>query len=151
MLQKDRCTVPLEERMGTDGDADEQIAGGTAVAARAALPPEGHGLAVVNAGGNTDGDLALLADTAGTAAVLTGLMDQFALAAALGTGGGGGKGESPATPLDADGTAAVAVGADLRCGAGGAAAALAGIAVLGAAEGDLLLAAEGGLLEGDGH
>jgi len=70
VLQIDRRAVPLEEFVGADGDADEQIARRAAVFARAALPPEGDRLAVVDAGGDGDGELALTADAARAAAAL---------------------------------------------------------------------------------
>ena len=78
-------------------------------------------------------------------------MDDLTGAPALGTGGGGGEGEAARSTLDAHLAGAVAVGADLRGGAAGTARAVAGGAVFGAVEADLLLHASHGLLKGDGH
>src|SRR5699024_10147719 len=70
-----------------------------------------------------------------------------------GAGGGGCEHAHGRLPPDLDRAGAVAVRAHLRGGAGGAAAAAAGAAGLIPLHGDLLLAAEGGLLkaDGDGH
>ena len=137
--------------MGLDGDANEQIARRAAVFARAALPPQGDGLAVVDARRDGDGQLLLPPDAPRAAAGFAGLVDDLSGTAAAGAGRGGGEGEASSSPLDPDHAAAVTVGTDLRRGAGGAAGALALLAGLRAGDGDLLLAAEGRLFEGDGH
>ena len=66
-------------------------------------------------------------------------------------GGRTGEGKAARPPLDADGPGAPAVRADLRCGPWLTAGAVAGVTLLGAVQVDLLLAAEGGLLKGDGE
>ena len=77
--------------MGTDGDGDQQVAGGAAVDTSVALAPDGDGLAVVDARGDAGLDDLAAADGAAAVAVLAGLVDDLALAAALGAGGAGGE------------------------------------------------------------
>lgn len=135
---------------GLHRDGDEQITRRTTVLAGTALTPEGDGLTVVDARRDGDGQLFLPPHAARAIAGLTGLVNDFSGTPALGAGGGGGEGKATATSLDANCATAVAVRADLRRGAGGASGAVADVALFGAAHRDLLLAAEGRLLEGDG-
>ena len=137
--------------MGPDGDGDEQIASGAAVFTGVALASDRDGLAVVNSGGDGGLDGLALADRPRAVAVLTGLVDDAALTAAFGAGGGGGEHTHGGLPPDLDLAGAVAVGADLRRGAGCAAAAAASLAALHALHGDSLVAAEGRLFKADGQ
>ena len=118
----------LEQGVGPDGDADEQVAGGAAVLAGVALAPEGDGLAVVDAGG--DGDLDRPAACGRCRCRRQSLQgwwmilpvppqrEQGAVVAKTHM--------ARLPPLDADHAGAAAVGADLRGGAGRAAGAVAG-------------------------
>src|SRR5699024_1647550 len=137
--------LPPEQLMGPDGDGDQQVARRAAVLAGVALAPDGDGLAVVDAGGDAGLDGLFLPHHAAAPAVLAGLVDDAALAAALGAGGGGGEHAHGRLPPDLDRAGAVAVRAHLRRGAGGAAAAVAGVAGLVPLHGDFLLTAEGRL------
>src|SRR5699024_10377753 len=128
-----------------------QVAAGPAVAPGVALAPQGDGLPVVDAGGNRDLHGLPPPDLAGAAAVLAGVGDDLALAAAAGAGCGGGEHAHGGLPPLLDLTGAVAVGAGLRAGARRRAGAVAGLALLHPVQGDLLLAAEGRLLKGDGQ
>ena len=116
-----------------------------------ALATDGNGLAVVDAGGDAGLDGLAALNEAGAMAVLTGLVDDLALAAALGAGGGGGEDTHGGLPPHLDSAGAVAVRAHLRRGAGGAAVAVAGVTGLHPLHGDGLLTAEGRLFEADGH
>ena len=133
------------------GNGDQQVAGRAAVLSGVALTPDGDGLAVVDTGWDAGLDGFALAYRACAVAVLAGLVDDLALAAALGTGGAGGEhahgGLSPYLDL----TAAVAVRADLRRGAGGAAVAVAGAALLHTIHGNFFFAAESRFLKTDGQ
>ena len=87
-------------------------------------------------------------ETLGEAAAVTvgaGLVDDAARAAALAAGVAGGEHPHGRLAAGLHHAAAVALGADLRRGAGGAAAALTGGALLHALHRQLLFAAEGGL------
>ena len=143
--------VPLEDGAGLDADAHDQIAGGTAVLTRVALAPDGDRLALVDAGGDVHLDAALFACHARAAAALAGAVDDLTRAPAPLAGGRAGKGKAAAAPLDAYHTGTPAVGAHLRRGPGLTAGAVAVLALLRAAKLDLLLAAKGGLLKGDGQ
>ena len=133
--------------MGRHVDAHDQVAGGTAVAAHIALAPDGNGLAIVDACRDLHADLLGLPQAAAAAAGLAGLVDDLALAPAVGTDGAGGHGAEHGPLLHAHLTGAVALGADLGCGTLGAAGAATGVAGLNVLDGDLLLTAEGGLLQ----
>ena len=114
-----------------------------------ALAAQGDGLAVVDAGGDVDGDRPLAAHLALAAALGAGVLHQLAGAAAAAAGGGGGHDAEGRALLYAHLTGAAAVGAGLRAGAGLAAGSAAVLAVLDAGDRDLLAAAECGLLKGD--
>src|SRR5438270_5493580 len=72
-----------ELRVLVDGDEYVQIAGRTAI--ETGFPFAGHAQAraIVDAGGDFDGDIFLLAHAAGAVAVRAGILDHFAGAAAL--------------------------------------------------------------------
>ena len=137
--------------MGLDGDDDLKVPGGTAVLPGAALSPQGDDLPVVDARG--DGDLEGLApaDLAGAAAVLAGGGDDLPRAAAPGARARGGEDAHGGLPPLLDLAGAAAGRAGLRAGARRRAGALAGLALLHPVDADLLLTAEGRLLEGDGQ
>ena len=115
-----------------------------------ALTAQGDGLAVVDAGGDVDRDGPLAAHLALAAAVGAGVLHQLAGAAAAAAGAGGSHDAEGRPLLDAHLAGAAAVGTGLRARAGLAARAAALLAVLDAGDRDLLAAAEGRLLKGDG-
>ena len=149
LLEQDGGAVALETGVRAHDDGHQQIACRAAVGPRVAAAGLGDGLPVVDAGGDVDLHLVLTADAAHAPAGLAGLVDDFAGAAALGAGGARLHHAEGRALVDRDMARALAVRADLRRRAGGAARALAVRAALDAADRDLLLAAEGGLLEAD--
>ena len=72
--------------MGLDPHADDQIAGGAAVLTGVALAAQGDGLAVVDPGGNGDGNGALFPLLAGAVTVFAGILDDLSGSVAGGTG-----------------------------------------------------------------
>ena len=126
----------------------DQVAGGAAVLARVALAPQGDGLAVVDTGGDADGDPLGLFHAAAAAAGLAGAVDDLAGPPAAGAGGRWlEKAKPPVRCCTRTTPVPLAVGAGLRRGPGLTAGAVAGLALLAAVQVDLLLAAEGGLLK----
>ena len=141
----------LEQLVRAHADDDLQVARGAAALAQTALTADGQHLAVVDARGNLDRAALADAHLAEALEYGTGLVDDLARAAA----------ERPTVDgLDASEgragdhallTAAAAGGAGVHAGAGLRAGAVALGALLIADEVDLLLAAQRGLLEGEGQ
>ena len=151
LIEQDGGAVTLEAGMGPHDDGDQQVARRAAVHAGVALAAEGDRLPVVYAGRDGDVDLLLLAHAAESSAGLAGLVDDLAGALALGAGCGALRHAERRALGGAHLAAALAVGADLGGGPRGAAGAVAFGALFHLADGDVLLAAEGGLLEADVH
>ncbi len=145
--------VPLEHLAGTDRDHHDDVTGGAAVGTGVAHAPQCKALVVVDAHG--DGHLQRLfgGRLAGAVADLAGVLDQLALAAAAGAGLLGLHDTEGCALLTDDIAAAAAVRAGLGAGAGCAAGAMALGAFLLTGDGDVLLAAMGGLVktQGDPH
>ena len=137
--------------MRTDADRDHQIAARAAVCAGIALTRNAEGLAVVDAGRNIHVELVRALDPALALAAGAGGLDQLASAAAGGADGGRLHRHTHEALRGADLTGAAALGAGLGLGALGAAGAAALVAVFNPGDVQLLLRAEGRLLEGDLH
>ena len=150
-LAVDVGTVTLEDVVRADSYLNDQISRRAAVLALAALISQSDALAVVDTGRDGDGELAVLPLQSRSAAFLAGGLDELARSAALLAGGLGLEGH-PAHALDHHSlTRAAAVGTGLGGGAGLGTRAVAGGALVETVVGDVLLAAEDGLLKGQGH
>src|SRR5262249_31093794 len=118
----------LETRVGLDPHEDVQVAGHSAAYSGLALAGHAQRRPVVDARRNLHGELGLLAHPAGAAAVLAGLLDDLAFAAAFGTSLR--HGEEALGELDAAAAAAALAALERRARFG--AAALASVAGHGA-------------------
>ena len=137
--------------MRADAHGDHQIAGGTAVVARAAFSADAKRLTVVDAGGKFDRDLVAAADFALALAAAAWRADNLAGTAAVRAGSSGLHGHTHKALLCADtaGTLAALAGFDTGAGRGAGAAAL--VAVFDAARGDFLFRTESGFLKCNLH
>ena len=140
--------LPLALEDGVLGDVEDnvEVAGGAALVAGFAFAGDAQAVAVVNAGGDVDGEGFGAFDAAGAATFGAGFFDDFACAVA----GGAGLHHLDET---ADGgahlAAAAAGGAGDFFGAGLGTRAVAGVAGLEFADGDVFFAAADGFFEGE--
>ena len=148
-LEQQRVVVALEEVVLADADLQVEVAARAALGADLALAGEAHLRSVVDAGGDVHGQLALALLAARAAAVLAGVGDDTALAAAAIAGGHVDELAEDALLGAAHLAGAVALGAALGLRAGLGAQSIADGADLGGLDLDLLVRAEDRFLEAD--
>src|SRR4051794_20274887 len=102
----DVVVAAREFRVLADGDEDVEIAGRSAVESCFAFAGDAQTGAVVDAGGDFDGDRFLFAHAASAVAVRAGILDHFSGAAALRTRAGDGEETLRVADLTAAGAAA---------------------------------------------
>ena len=150
MFQQDIRAFPFKAGIGSDNDINQQIAGWSAIGACIALSTQRNGLTVINAGGNRNIDLMLLADLAHTMAGVARILDNLAGPVALLARCGRLDHTQRGSLCRTNCASSFAVRAGLRLSAGfGAGTAAVGTG-LHTGNGNILFAAKCGFFEADG-